>query len=281
MKEELINNKLANISIDRYESECKKMNIKIQLKMFKRLQNRANIENMILSPQKHILSVLIYCNCTDYQNKWSSTFRRIPNNETNYHLIKRHSHFYRLSKSLRELVEYFGESLLDNADEKFYHGVSKILYFTETVTQFNCPLSTSTEPAVAMAFSNGIGVLLELKYSFSRNPLHAKYFNCVLFSDFPWEKEKLLIGGVPIMTITNIRNVSNGEEYKDYINALNIINSIMRGTHGYYFDNINYVINDISIALCFNLLKEKLKIYKKTKKQIDTNVLNNVIMKYE
>eukprot|EP01084_Bolivina_argentea_P068964 125522_1 len=252
-EEELLNNAICNISINTFDIEYKKSEQYTNTNRVRMLQNRNKSKQLILS---HILSLLIYCNCTVYQNKWSATFRSVSDDETEFALKQRHSHFYFSSKYIRYLVENFGSKLIDNENKNktFYHGVSEQLYFVRTVTQFYGPLSTSEVISVALRFSNNIGIVLELKYSFSTYPLHAKYIKCAFFSDFPNEKECLFIGGIPMLMITNIIDVGNDcQIYKKYINALNIINSILNGT----FENsvnINYSVNDDAIDLCCKLL---------------------------
>ena len=214
--------------MDIYNIEYDKSTKYMSTNYVKLLQNKNNNQQLTIN---NILSLLMYCNCDNYQNKWSQTFRRIPNNENNLSLKSRHSNFYYSSKYLRDFAEYFGEKLIDeqNKNLTLFHGVSETLYFIRTITQFNGALSTSKEIAAALNFSNNIGIVLELKYSFSVYPLNAKYLNCSFFSDYVNEKECLLIGGIPMMVITNIINVSTAEMYRKYINALNIINCILNG----------------------------------------------------
>eukprot|EP01084_Bolivina_argentea_P264008 447063_1 len=224
-KTELTENDICNIPIDIYYTEYDKCKQYFNDDHVKMLQNR-NTRHELLFP--YILAILIYCNCDEYQNKLSFSFRKISNNETKASLLKRHSYFYHSSKYLRTLVEQFGSKCIDKNHKHdnmiLYHGVSEVLYLTRTITQFNGPLSTSREINVALRFSNNVGIILALKYSFSTYPLRAKYLNCMYFSDYVNEQECLFIGGIPMMIITNIINVGNGMIYQKYINSLNIIN---------------------------------------------------------
>eukprot|EP01084_Bolivina_argentea_P290928 499892_1 len=214
IKQELVDNKICKISVDIYHQEYNKCMQFMKTKQVKNMHMRGDIYNhkmsLSISPN-HILSLLIYCNCDEFQNKWSSTYRRIPSNEDDLSLRKRHSYFYFVSKYLNILVEDFGDRLIEykNNNKSFFHGVSKILYFTKTCAQFHGPLSTSTDINVAVNFSNNIGIILQLQYLSSTYPLKAKYFNCAFFSDYPNERECLFVGGIPMMLITNIINVSN------------------------------------------------------------------------
>eukprot|EP01084_Bolivina_argentea_P076194 138081_1 len=98
------------------------------------MQNRNKSKQLLYD---YILTLLIYCNCDNFQNKWSESFRFIIKHETNISLKQRHSYFYHLSVNLRNLIEYFGDKLIKNKSATFYHGVAQILYFTQTITQFN------------------------------------------------------------------------------------------------------------------------------------------------
>eukprot|EP01084_Bolivina_argentea_P194132 333046_1 len=251
LKDELLNNDICCILIEDYNIEYEKCSKYMNSNYIKKLKNRNISIELSFS---YTLCLLIYCNYDLYQRKWSESFRRIPVNETDSSLKERHSYFYHSSINLRNLVEYFGDSLVKNKNESFYHGVSQITYFTKTIATFNSPMSTSEEVIVAMRFSNNCGLILQLQHSFSVYPLKSKYFRCSFLSDYVNEKECLFIGGIPAMIITNIINMNNGEQYNQYINALNIINGIFNGT---YEEN-----NDDSLELCIELLSYQLNLSK-------------------
>eukprot|EP01084_Bolivina_argentea_P140718 247338_1 len=239
-KHELIHNAIYAITIEVYKDEYDKCSKHMKTNHVKRIQHK-NIEEMKLIAS-HILALLIYCNCDIYQNEWSATFRRQSLTETDESFKKRHSHFYYSSLYLRYLVEHFGMKLIDVTDKKFYHGVSEVLCFGRTTTQFNCPLSTSQAMNVALLFTKEKGIILTLQYSFSTYVLYARFFECEYFSDYPNEKECLFVGGLPLMIIKNIYNVTTGEQYEKYINSLNIINCLLNGTYGK--NNNNYIVNN-------------------------------------
>eukprot|EP00484_Ammonia_sp_Unknown_P013146 CAMPEP_0197078266 /NCGR_PEP_ID=MMETSP1384-20130603/213031_1 /TAXON_ID=29189 /ORGANISM="Ammonia sp." /LENGTH=727 /DNA_ID=CAMNT_0042517131 /DNA_START=716 /DNA_END=2899 /DNA_ORIENTATION=- len=284
LKQELIDNAICRMDIEEYEVEYSKCSKYMATKQVRKIQCNEEYQGAIRQlAAHHVLALLVYCNCDDFQRRWSETFRQIPANESADSLKRRHSHFYHCSKYLRDLIEYFGSRLIDvrNENKTFYHGVNQMLYFTRTIVHFNAPLSTSTEATVALKFSGDVGVVLALKYSSSTYLLHAKYFNCAFFSDFVNEKECLFVGGVPMMIITDIINVSNGQMYRKYINALNVINCILNGT--LETDNrSNYDFSADSIDLCCALLSHQLQ--KQGKNEVDafpeyiTHLLNRYCM---
>eukprot|EP01083_Nonionella_stella_P066945 176711_1 len=250
LKQELIDNETCAIEKDIYDIEYEKCHKFMDTDQVKRLSEKSQAQ---MVSEYHILTLLIYCNCDLFQNRWSETYR--ANKETDTSLKQRHSHFYFCSVYLRELIEGFGERLMDCKKKVFYHGVNKILFLTRTTTQFNGPLSTSTELGVAYTFCGNMGMILQLKYSFSTYPLNAKYFDCAFYSNYVHEKECLFLGGVPVLIITNIINMQNGMNYGRYINALNIINCVLNGTFEPMNSNNNYNVNKRAIELCCALLR--------------------------
>eukprot|EP01084_Bolivina_argentea_P262005 442971_1 len=133
-KNELINNKLCNISLSEFNIEYNKC---MEYMKTNRIRALKNVIKKKPFQWFYLLSLLIYCNCDNYQNKWSASYRFINKKETNLSLKNRHSFFYFSSKYLRVLVECFGEKLINNKCKTFYHGLCEILYFTETNTQFH------------------------------------------------------------------------------------------------------------------------------------------------
>eukprot|EP01084_Bolivina_argentea_P151448 264329_1 len=242
-KDELLDNSKCKITFIHYESEKhaakEAMNCKY---VIHELHNKSKGRKRKKLSWYHILSLKIYCNCDSYQYEMSKTFRKEDEKETDESLKRRHSVFRFSSKYLRELVEHFGSSLDKGDDYRkvFYHGTSKILFLTKTITRFCGPLSTSSDRAVAQKFSYGEGLVFELKYSFSIYPSNSKYFFCAPFSEFPHEKECLFIGGIPFLIITNITNVKDDEVYTQFINALNVVNCLLNGTFDKNENNFKY-----------------------------------------
>eukprot|EP01084_Bolivina_argentea_P034419 63689_1 len=226
LKQEAINNKICCIETVKFNSIHRKAVMYMKTDDIKKIstQNNATVN------QNQLIALLLYCNCDEYENKWSETFRRISYNETYKELVTKHSHFWHCSVHLRDLVEYFGVIARDTKQNRlFYHGINKLFCFKQTITQFKSPLSTSIEPAVAAQFATNDGIILELKYHSSTHPATARYFECAPFSDFSYEKECIWLGGIPIIIITNIINMQTNENYRSYIDGLNVLNDIMRG----------------------------------------------------
>eukprot|EP01084_Bolivina_argentea_P278855 476598_1 len=113
LKSELISDEKFFIELETYKEEYNKCVTFMHpnTKYFKQLSNKSRNKKQELS-ENHILSLLVYCNLTNYQNKWSASFRK-NTNESRDSLIARHQHFRYSSKYLIELVEGFGTKLSD------------------------------------------------------------------------------------------------------------------------------------------------------------------------
>eukprot|EP01084_Bolivina_argentea_P232466 391806_1 len=71
----------------------------------------------------HLLSLILYCDCTDLCSDFSATFRKNKSFETLENVKKRNSQYYYLSKYLREVVEAYGQCSVgdgwDSVNEKY------------------------------------------------------------------------------------------------------------------------------------------------------------------
>eukprot|EP01084_Bolivina_argentea_P259594 438066_1 len=169
----------------------------------------------------HLMAILFYCNTTELQSKFSSTYRQLTHvMETQDDFKRRHSHYFYFGKYLREIVEVFGDVLVED-DIIFYHGINHPLYFTKMIAKFYCPTSTSKKFGVAANFAGTDGMVL----SFTKYFRNAFYFDCIL-SGFDQEEECLFIGGYAALRISNIVHFINCREkvenYSKYLKLMEI-----------------------------------------------------------
>eukprot|EP01084_Bolivina_argentea_P137263 241747_1 len=157
---------------------------------------------------KHLMSMMIYCNFTELQCKFSETFRHKDKNETDVEMKQRHRNFFYLGKLLRECVECFGTKWkgTDNINISLYHGVSQQFSFSSLNAFIKGPLSTTTDFAVACNFCQNKGMILninmdvfEWRYKYNEGDdaiLRLNCFECNWVSDYVNEQEILFIGGL-------------------------------------------------------------------------------------
>ena len=103
---------------------------------------------------------MLYFYIQTLQNKYSSTYRKIPYNETREHLKQRHREYANLGRLIQESCWIYGEPINKESKLSFYHGINCQLLFPKCVATFIGPTSTSTTKAVAVNFCSGNGIFL-------------------------------------------------------------------------------------------------------------------------
>eukprot|EP01084_Bolivina_argentea_P200792 343312_1 len=167
---------------------------------------------------RHIFVISIYTNISQFCTVFRQTYRRMNKEKTDQDVRKRHKQFVLYAKSLFEAVQFFGENMTSTM--KVYHGLDKVMKFTEFTAFFNQPVSTTTSLRVAAQFSDGAGNILTLRASMDSmdKQKKAKYFSVSWLSCFPEEKELLFFGSYirfkihDIITFESHTMISHREE---------------------------------------------------------------------
>eukprot|EP01084_Bolivina_argentea_P194681 334063_1 len=234
LKEELINNKMATVNIDQFNNEYQKAMIhfnsvfcKAALPTFIERDKVRHTETIWILSIEYILSLMIYCNYTNLQYEFSKTYRTIDKYNSEHH------EYYHLGKNLKIIVQKFGTQIVDGNIKRFYHGISEILQFQNTMDAHNairifCPLSTTSSFEVATLFATrDNGMIFEFTGA-SKYHYQTKYFSVAWLSDFPGEKEYFFIqnGRKGHLQIVNILDIQTGYEYELILDALKAINKI-------------------------------------------------------
>eukprot|EP01084_Bolivina_argentea_P082711 149758_1 len=179
---------------------------------------------------RHILSIVIYTDVSNFCTAFRETFRRI-NDEKIGKVVQRHKKLYHYARSLYEAVELFGQEM--NSTMKVFHGLKKRLKFEKFTAYFNQPISTTISRKTAAEFTNGTGIILALKsgtgyfnnLSNRKEKKIPKYLSVAFCSDFPNEGEKLFYGRSVRFEICNIIEASN---MKDHSQELSMLNKFQR-----------------------------------------------------
>eukprot|EP01084_Bolivina_argentea_P111066 198274_1 len=211
-------------------------------------------EDDIMSVQ-HIAAIMIYCNFDVLSKKFSETFRRIPDNETNESLIRRHRNYAHLARLIRESADCFQGDVTNVKNIHLYHGISIKTQFSSTAACIKGPFSTTTQYNVAVNFANPSGCILDLCVSDGLVHLYEYgLFNCQWLSDFKNEQEILFIGGhINGFRFLSIFEVSAGINYALYIHALNELTKCLwsRGmtAAGLFLDNAKIDTGNVDLVL--------------------------------
>ncbi len=182
---------------------------------------------------KDILSVMIYCNYTHLQYEFSKTYRKIKDDETKDEIKERHRNFYWFGKYLKECVNWFGQRVLPETRNKFYHGIGEEMQFPTVAdrprgVKIYGPISTTSSFEVAVNFANTNGLIVEFGGNLDWFG-SGRYFRCDWLSDFPNEKEHLFIQNeCGHFNFQNIIRARSGHEFGIIIKALQAFNDLIR-----------------------------------------------------
>eukprot|EP01084_Bolivina_argentea_P034218 63332_1 len=217
LKEELIMNNIAKMTIEQFNMEYKKAIIHFDSQH--RKQNE-KWENMFVTL---ILSLMIYANFDIIQSEFSKTYRQN---------VEKHNNFYFLGKYLKTAIHKFGTSIYEGDTKTFYHGISEQLLFPTYISAvcICCPLSTSSSVEVALNFANyNNGLVVQFGDYTWYPPASPKYFSMRWISDYGNENEYLFIQNSTTykLQINNITDTRCGTEYGTILKALKIIDAII------------------------------------------------------
>eukprot|EP01084_Bolivina_argentea_P260646 440228_1 len=247
LKEELVSNAIATISQKQFNNEYHKCNIYFKSDYCKQTFQpkiichwKADIEWIFHI--EYLFSLMIYCNYSELQYKFSKTYRE--NNG------KDHNNFYHLGKYLKIAIKRFGKRICDGEVSNFYHGIGQQLILPRYIgnngwgVYIHCPLSTSSSLSVATNFTNNNqGLIVQFGPA---NYKYTKYMSVAFLSDYPEELEHLFIQNndeYETLEVVNIFDVQCGYEYKSILSVLKIINGLL--TH-----------NPLSISMHINQYDE-------------------------
>eukprot|EP01083_Nonionella_stella_P074419 201878_1 len=177
-----------------------------------------------------IAAMMIYCNFDLLSKKFTETYRKLNDAESDDDLIQRHRNYYWMGRYLRECVECFGMRH-DFAWKsiKVYHGVNVQYMFPSLFAHIKGPFSTTRSYTVAAVFCGNKGMVLEMNMSTDSWKQHSHdgedAYNSMAccdmrwISDYSYEDEIFCIGGLNPFRLDSIMEVT-GISYKMYMLAL-------------------------------------------------------------
>eukprot|EP01084_Bolivina_argentea_P016724 31252_1 len=170
----------------------------------------------------HLISMMVYCNFSLLSYRFTETYRRIYDGESNQFVKRRHQNYYWIGKYLRECVECFGMQN-ELTMLKVYHGVNKKFMFSSMNAYIMCPFSTTRNYAVAVNFGGSDGMILELDIDMMQaiNLCDMRYV-----SDYCNEEEIFSIGRLYPFSFNTIIE-TNGLNYSMYMIALKQITNAL------------------------------------------------------
>lgn len=213
LKEEIISNKVKNISLERWDIEyCKAKNIQ---------KTSKSKSNMWFT--RNIMSVLLYCNIDELQYHFSEAFRLKSTNDTKQATKRRYIEFIRWAEKLRETVYKYGRI----NKKTLFHGISEQMLFNDASAYFYSPTSTTIDPVVAHYFSTNDGIIIKIDSTNNR------CLDCSWLSNFEYEKEYLFMDGYidngnyqyeAKLRISGLIDCKTGITFDEFLNAINFLN---------------------------------------------------------
>eukprot|EP01084_Bolivina_argentea_P023070 42958_1 len=276
IREELLMNKLCRISptifedflikaIERHRIALKEYNDTLICKYYHKEYNILRNEPIGI---RHILAIICYTDTNDFCYRFRQTYRRIDD-ETKTETTNRHRELYYYARALYETFELFGTQMSKKLT--VYHGLDKMMYFQRFSAFFNQPISTTTVLIVAQQFSQGVGIILELKSASQLNDTSKvpKYLSVEWLSAHPNEKELLFYGGNVTFQICDIYEATTMKSHKKELSLFNLFQKMVQNQHvdwnSYNNNMCNSLIKLIQTQKTINMKKKNNEQMKKVK----------------
>ena len=137
----------------------------------------------------HVLSIILYTDFSELSSNFTSSFRACTPYQTLSQIKARNSNYWWWSKSLREVVELFGDRV-DNEYPICYTGMSVVMNIPSFRMRLCSPTSTSTQIEVAMKFAGSQGMILQLQTKGIMWLDYVRAFDCSYISRYSEEEER-------------------------------------------------------------------------------------------
>eukprot|EP01084_Bolivina_argentea_P201566 344535_1 len=194
-------------------------------------------ENDVIS-MNHVVSVIMYCDFSNYCTSFSASFRTVKKFETLDSVKNRNREFWWQSKLLRETSEIYGMAGTHHGmytkenyiRGPFYCGMSIKMIMPEFGMRLYSPTSTSTEIEVSMNFAKRKGIIIQLNNDGHGDSTSLVLFDCSWVSRFAEESEIFFFGGWEKITIESVRIVETHQNFKRFFKALFVFDGILNGS---------------------------------------------------
>ena len=183
----------------------------------------------------HLYSIILYCDFTKFCTLFSLSLRETNHGDGLKEVKGKNGAFFFVSKTLRELVTYFGSDggydggkMNGVVKGPFFSGVSVVLNVSEFRLRFNTPTSTSMSKEIAWRFAGSGGMVITVgnqKGLSGCQPL----FNATWISAFAEEDEYLWFGSIDGVSVEDIVIVASSRAYRQSVRALYLFDAVLSG----------------------------------------------------
>ena len=241
---------------------------------------RANGQIPVGTPIKidHIISIICYCDMTDYSTAFSETFRRLSFRETVQSVRRRNSEYWWQSKFFKEAIENFGKCGVKKSlnHDQFEAGpfcMCFILFFTCNamiiltvltdsglncvlpIPQFNirlfAPTSTSKYIEVATRFSGDDGMIITFNNDIWSG---CRFFDCSWISRFLDEDERVFVNGTFPLRVQAVRITATSQRYTKSIESLFLFDYLLSNSEALIGHEFFSLLQNSNERLIFQML---------------------------
>eukprot|EP01084_Bolivina_argentea_P307464 531452_1 len=182
-----------------------------------------------------LIALILYSDFEAVSAEFASTFGQIRLNESLESIKERNQKFWWLSKTLREIVQYFGTNGSpsgENVKGPFYTRISQVMNVSEFNIRLCSPVSTSATIEVVTRYNDDLhGMVMQLNNNGDyENARYLRSFNLSWISKYKEDDERLFIGGDWKIRIETVKLIHTKENFIQYFNALFVFDCMCNGS---------------------------------------------------
>eukprot|EP01084_Bolivina_argentea_P285027 488690_1 len=175
--------------------------------------------------KKHVLSLIMYTQCSNFCTVFRETYRKQRQNETEKEQMQRHVQYAHFGRCIYESFAFYASK--NGKIKVLYHGISIAMSFSNLYCAFNAPTSTTTSSAAASSFGGGNGIVIMMDSADSQP--YIRSLDMALFTCYDHEEEQLIFETrchIKDIWITSQRKFIG----KKIMNTLSLYDQIIHGT---------------------------------------------------
>ena len=219
LKTELTDDRKKNVTMEQFNQMIISSDKISETSYSKKLKCRKLNNNEVKTMSKtRVFSIKLYCDNGELASALKRTFLKLPGHDAKKERAEQrreHSRFGHWAKLLLTTVDLFGKTA--TSKQKFYRGYKlddgDRFKFTAFAFQLFGPISTSSNYGVALNFTEGSGIILQLQKGIRSRD--TRYFDCRHYSAFKEEAELLFFGYDNHFNVTKISEgllLQNGKD---------------------------------------------------------------------
>eukprot|EP01084_Bolivina_argentea_P095077 170928_1 len=201
----------------------------------------------------NIISIIAHEDFSELSSDIASSFRQKTRFEHFDSVKKRNREFWNVNKTLKETVQYFGETgkewneengWIDKEYGPFYCGLNIVLYFPQFHIRMYGPISLTIHIAIAFKFASRDGTVIQLNNDSYYND-QLRVFNASWISNYREEHARICFGGHYRIHLGAVRINATSQNFKEFNDILFLFDCMLNGENMRLFstDNLDTVFS--------------------------------------